>query len=173
MCGSRRTRAACEARCELVHLALKRHGASPLPAPLMVDLRPSRWRPRLPSRLPANCVYQAGGPPVIPGRVGDGEAEAVGGQSYTWAKCAGPQRGEWGRLGPGSPSATPICSCSTGYRQIGFIHGHVGGGSAARLEHAHTGVGGLSMPQSRHMTPALGPGRLGEGAWHSLAPGFG
>lgn len=30
-----------------------------------------------------------------------------------------------------------------------------------------------TMPQSRHMTPALGPGRLGEGAWHSLAPGFG
>lgn len=29
------------------------------------------------------------------------------------------------------------------------------------------------MLQSRHMTPALGPGRLGEGSWHSLAPGFG
>lgn len=29
------------------------------------------------------------------------------------------------------------------------------------------------MPQSRHTTPAFGLGRLREGAWHSLAPGFG
>ena len=37
---------------------------------------------------------------------------------------------------------------------------------------SHEG-GGLSMLQSRHTTPALGPGRLGEGSWHNLAPGFG
>lgn len=66
------------------------------------------------------------------------------------------------------PSPAQPCPCGACYRQIGFIHGHPGGGRARPPGTRSHGGGGLSMPQSRHTTPALGPGRLGEGhgtAW--------
>lgn len=76
----------------------------------------------------------------------------------------------------GHPHLAPqLCPCGAGYRQVDFIHGHVGGGWAARPEHAHTGGGGLSMPRSTITThnARAWTGPAGGGVWHSLTPGFG
>lgn len=85
-------------------------------------------QPRFPVWVdPLPCVNPGG---VGWGRTGDGEIEARGSQSCTWAEGARHQRAEWSSLGCGSPPAAPTyrptlpCPSGGGYRQIGFIRGH-------------------------------------------------
>lgn len=96
---------------------------------------------------------------------------------------AGPQRGEWGRLGPWKPIAistrrpaqpSPHLFCPRLRLQTDWLYsGTLGGrpGSPAR-DTLTRGLGHSSC--HNHDTRRLcGAGRLEEGAWHSLTPGFG
>lgn len=127
-------------------------------------------------QLPGLRGVPAWGNSLPPGHAGRGwEMEKLRPEMVSFVfgpSVPDPKRGV-GRLGPESLSATPIrrlahsCPCGADYRQIGFIHGHAGGGYAVRPEHAHMGVRGLSMPQSRHTTSAFD--RAGWGRGHGTA----
>lgn len=110
---------------------------------------------------------------VVPGeRVGDGEAEAQGSQSCTWAECAEPQRGEWGRLGPGSPLAAPTrrpaqsspARAAPATDRLALFMDTRGAVGPARPGHAHTRVG--DSPCHNHDTRSQRSHRAGWGMGH-------
>ena len=161
------------------------HRASLRPARPVGALRSNRWRPRPPSRLPGRSVAQPGGNPPSrssPGGARRVVAEARCGQSCTWAECAGPQRGAWGRLGRGSLSVVPIRrpaqpSPALPVRrllQTDWLYSWTPGGRPGppARDTLTRGWGTLHATITTHDARAR-TGPAGGGAWHSLAPGFG
>lgn len=128
-------------------------------------------RGRLPASQPAAWPNLGGTPPSRSSPRGAGQvgAEARCGQSSTWAECAGPQRGAWGRLGRGSLSVVPIrrpaqpspARAAPATDRLALFMDTRGAAGPARPGHAHTGVG--DSPCHNHDTRRPRSDRAGWG----------
>lgn len=82
------------------------------------------------------------------------------------------------RVGRPHPPSTPALPCGAGYRQIGFIHGHAGGGRARPPgTRSHGGWGTLHATITTHDArprtgPAGGGGMAQPGSWFWLKKCF-
>lgn len=178
--------AASDLRCEPVGSAPRLHWASFLPARPVGALFSSRWSPRPPPCQQHVPAWGRGVGVPRPSRSFMGEGRSCGPRwsvLHLGRMCRAPKSGvrqavTWKSVGRPHPAPSPALPYPAGAapatdRLALFMDTRGGGRPDPPSRNTLTRGWGTSMLQSRHTTPALGPGRLGEGSWHSLAPGFG